>query len=111
MSQSTPQVYPGDPTLYHAQFCVRLVAYRQPLLAANLAAATRGSAMARKHLLLASVVEGEDLAEPATRPADGSTPAAASHAGGVGGGGDGAGGEGQYRVNFITLGPVDGFGG
>lgn len=107
--RSTPppsQVYPGDPTLYHAQFCLRVVPYRQPLLAANLAAATRGSAMARKHLLLASVVEGGDLGGRVSRPADGSLvqPASeaasreAAHAAAA-----------QYKIHYMTLGPVDGF--
>ncbi len=51
-------VYPGDPTLFHAQFCVRLLPYRARLLPALLSAAARGSHQARKHLLIASVVEG-----------------------------------------------------
>ena len=53
-------VYPGDPTLFHAQFCVRLLPYRGRILPALLAAAARGSHQARKHLLLASVVEEEE---------------------------------------------------
>lgn len=56
-------VYPGDPTLYHAQFCVRLMPFGQPVLPAMLASATRGSHQARKHLLIASVVEGEEQQE------------------------------------------------
>ena len=36
-------VYPGDPTLYHAQFCVRLLPYRQPITPSMMASATRGS--------------------------------------------------------------------
>lgn len=36
-------VYPGDPTLYHAQFCVRLMPYRQPITPSMMASATRGS--------------------------------------------------------------------
>lgn len=51
-------LYPGDPTLFHAQFCVRLVDHDAPMLPAMLAASCRGSFQARKHLLLASV-EGE----------------------------------------------------
>lgn len=51
-------LYPGDPTLFHAQFCVRLLPLRAPLLPPLLAAACRGSHQARKHLLLASVEEG-----------------------------------------------------
>ena len=50
-------LYPGDPTLYHAQFCLRLLPFTQPVVPAVLAAATRGSHQARKHLLIASVVE------------------------------------------------------
>ncbi|KAL4440341.1 hypothetical protein ABPG75_003342 [Micractinium tetrahymenae] len=70
-------VYPGDPTLYHAQFCVRLLPYRQPILPAMLASATRGSHQARKHLLIASVVED---AEEAAREAGGAAEGAAAGA-------------------------------
>jgi hypothetical protein len=76
-------LYPGDPTLYHAQFCVRLAPADRPIVPALLAAACRGSFQARKHLLLASVVEGGE------------------------GGGSGGGGE---RVLYTTCGPVEGFG-
>ncbi|KAI7835924.1 hypothetical protein COHA_010185 [Chlorella ohadii] len=55
-------IYPGDPTLYHAQFCVRLLPYRQPITPSMLASATRGSHQARKHLLIASVTEDAEEA-------------------------------------------------
>eukprot|EP00887_Chlorella_sp_A99_P002258 scaffold10.g2258.t1 len=124
-------VYPGDPTLYHAQFCLRLVPYRQPLLAANLAAACRGSAMARKHLLLASVVEGEEAVGACVpRPADGSvrwaaagSAAAAAEEARQEDKQQGQGQQGQqqvrqqqgqqqqhFQIHYVTLGPVDGFG-
>ena len=47
-------VYPGDPMLYHAQFCVRIMG-EEPLKPHLLAAAARGSHAARKQLLLACV--------------------------------------------------------
>lgn len=49
--------YPGDPSLYHAQFTVRLVppgAAVNPML---LKATARGSHAARKHLLIASLAK------------------------------------------------------
>lgn len=52
-------LYPGDPTQFHAQFCVRVLSHKTPIVAVNLAAACRGSFQARKHLLLASV-DGDD---------------------------------------------------
>lgn len=146
-------LYPGDPTLYHAQFCVRLLPFRQPILPAMLASATRGSHQARKHLLVASVVMGE--AEVAAEEA--AEAAAAKETAAAGGGqaaapagerqqqkqqgeqgeqppgdgpepqeaagppalaerlgacvtGVGAGGE-RYRIHYMTIGPVEGFGG
>ena len=77
-------LYPGDPTLYHAQLCVRVLAYDTPLLPAMLASACRGSFQARKHVLLASVV-------PEEVDDDRSTAAAAV-------------------IKYTTFGPVDGFG-
>ncbi len=74
-------LYPGDPTLFHAQFCVRIAEWGVPLLPAMLAASCRGSFQARKHLLLASVEEGEE-----------------------------GGGSGDGKVRYMTFGPVDGFG-
>jgi len=53
-------LYPGDPTLYHAQFCVRLYPVDTPIVPAVLAAACRGSFQARKHLLAASVLDKEE---------------------------------------------------
>ena len=47
--------YPGDPILYHAQFCVRVQHPAAPLHPFGLAAAARVAHTARKHLLLASV--------------------------------------------------------
>jgi len=48
-------LYPGDPTLYHAQFCVNVIPIDQPFVLSCLSASCRGSFQARKHLLLASV--------------------------------------------------------
>ncbi len=48
-------LYPGDPTLYHAQFCVNVLPIDQPFVMSCLSASCRGSFQARKHLLLASV--------------------------------------------------------
>jgi len=47
--------YPGDPSLYHAQFTVRLILPGTPLNPMLLKAAGRGSHAARKHLLLATL--------------------------------------------------------
>lgn len=48
-------LYPGDPTLYHAQFCVNVLPIDQPFVMSCLSASLRGSFQARKHLLIASV--------------------------------------------------------
>lgn len=48
-------LYPGDPTLYHAQFCVNVLPIDEPFVMSCLSASCRGSFQARKHLLLASV--------------------------------------------------------
>lgn len=48
-------LYPGDPTQFHAQFCVRIKNIDDRVVPASLAAACRGSFQARKHLLYASV--------------------------------------------------------
>ncbi len=50
--------YPGDPSVYHAQFVVRVISPHQPLCVPLLSGAIRGAHAARKHLLLA-VVEDE----------------------------------------------------
>ena len=50
-------LYPGDPTLFHAQFCVRVMPLDVPVVPSRLAAACRGSFQARKHLLYASIQE------------------------------------------------------
>ena len=47
-------LYPGDPSLYHAQFTVRLVSADAPLDIVLLAAAQRSSHAARKHMVIAS---------------------------------------------------------
>lgn len=75
-------LYPGDPTLYHAQFCVRLMAAEVPIVPALLASACRGSFQARKHLLIASVVQQNDSTSD----------------------------EAGEKIIYTTLGPVDGFG-
>lgn len=75
-------LYPGDPCLYHAQLCVRLMPYGTSILPALLASACRGSFQARKHLLIASVVEGSDTTDLKSNP----------------------------KVHYMTFGPVDGFG-
>ena len=46
--------YPGDPHMYHAQFTVRVVAPEDALTPADLAAASRAAAGARKLLLMAT---------------------------------------------------------
>ncbi|PRW39237.1 tRNA-splicing endonuclease subunit Sen34 [Chlorella sorokiniana] len=136
-------IYPGDPTLYHAQFCVRLLPYRQPITPSMLASATRGSHQARKHLLIASVTEDADEAAAGSTlaAAEGAAPqpaqqqqqaaeqqaAEASNGADVGplaeqqeeagsvqlglrAGGVGSRGE-RYRIHYMTIGPVEGFGG
>ena len=128
-------LYPGDPTLYHAQFCVRLAPPEQAIVPSLLAAACRGSFQARKHLLLASVVPlvgqqreeggqpsrqqqvGEDERRAAEKAGGGGGEApVAEEACGVAGLGAGSkfcvteyGGE-RYRVLYMTFGPVEGFG-
>ena len=47
--------YPGDPMLFHAMYCVRVVPPDQPVRPVLLAGAARGSHAARKHLILAFV--------------------------------------------------------
>lgn len=129
-------VYPGDPTLYHAQFCVRLLPFQQPITPAILAAATRGSHQARKHLLIASVVEQEpEAGAEAVQTGAAQAGAAAAVSGPAGGseqqqgqqqpvqrlGADGAlqvgadsrgtGSRGErFRIRYTTIGPVEGFG-
>ncbi|GIL86476.1 hypothetical protein Vretimale_11629 [Volvox reticuliferus] len=51
--------YPGDPSLYHAQFTVRPVSREDALNPMMLKAVARGSHAARKHLLLAFYEEQE----------------------------------------------------
>lgn len=80
-------LYPGDPTLFHAQFCLRLVPLDAPLDAVLLTAACRGSHQARKHLLLASYVEAEEGERE-----DGSSSLPTG------------------KVQYLTIGPVEGFG-
>eukprot|EP00242_Pyramimonas_sp_CCMP2087_P005974 CAMPEP_0198217714 /NCGR_PEP_ID=MMETSP1445-20131203/65446_1 /TAXON_ID=36898 /ORGANISM="Pyramimonas sp., Strain CCMP2087" /LENGTH=72 /DNA_ID=CAMNT_0043894503 /DNA_START=94 /DNA_END=308 /DNA_ORIENTATION=+ len=46
--------YPGDPTLYHAQFAVRVLDWESPMHPYGFAAGTRTAHAARKHLLLAT---------------------------------------------------------
>ena len=48
-------LYPGDPTLFHAQFCVNVLPIDQPFVMSCLSASCRGSFQARKHLLHASI--------------------------------------------------------
>jgi tRNA-splicing endonuclease subunit Sen34 len=48
-------LYPGDPTLFHAQFCVNVIPIDEPFVMSCLSASCRGSFQARKHLLHASV--------------------------------------------------------
>ncbi|KAK2076916.1 hypothetical protein QBZ16_005144 [Prototheca wickerhamii] len=64
-------IYPGDPTLYHAQFCVRLCDHDAPLLPALLASASRGSHQARKHLLLASLAPSGEVVYTTIGPVEG----------------------------------------
>lgn len=51
--------YPGDPTLYHAQFVIRVLENRRAILPCILAAHSRTAHSARKHLVLAGVEERE----------------------------------------------------
>lgn len=51
--------YPGDPALYHASFSVRLARDDTPIHPLTLAAATRMSHAARKHVLIASASPSE----------------------------------------------------
>ncbi|GFR44275.1 hypothetical protein Agub_g5480, partial [Astrephomene gubernaculifera] len=51
--------YPGDPSLYHAQFTVRPLLPGEALNPMLLKAVARGSHAARKHVLLAFYAEGE----------------------------------------------------
>jgi tRNA splicing endonuclease len=97
-------LYPGDISLYHAQFCVRVLKYDQAITPSVFSGILRGTHQARKHLLMASVVREEE--------------------GGGGGGGEGGGnrekegtthgtcnGVGKgWKIHYITVGPVDGFG-
>ena len=50
--------YPGDPSLFHAQFTVRVVEEEMPINPTALKASVRGSHAARKHLLLGSSLPG-----------------------------------------------------
>lgn len=54
-------LYPGDPTQFHAQFCVRVMPHDVPIVPVNLSAACRGSFQARKHLLYASVGPDQEI--------------------------------------------------
>lgn len=54
-------LYPGDPTQFHAQFCVRIMRDDEPLVPCYLSAACRGSFQARKHLLYAFVNKGDEI--------------------------------------------------
>eukprot|EP00890_Picochlorum_soloecismus_P001391 jgi/Picsp_1/2252/NSC_05716-R1_trna-splicing endonuclease subunit sen34-like len=54
-------LYPGDPTQFHAQFCVRMMRSDEPLVPCYLSAACRGSFQARKHLLYAFVNKSDEI--------------------------------------------------
>jgi len=54
-------LYPGDPTQFHAQFCVRIMRDDESLVPCYLSAACRGSFQARKHLLYAFVDERNEI--------------------------------------------------
>ena len=82
-------IYPGDPSIYHAQFCVRLWSSDKPLLPALFASACRGSFQARKHLLIASLEKQESEMNPSKE--------------------DGYMSE-DVKVLYTTAGPIDGFG-
>ncbi len=90
-------LYPGDASLYHAQFGVRLMQSKECILPALMASACRGSFQARKHLLYASIVMKNKDEQNA-----------------MGDGGDVVkmlkGLRGKYDVQYMTFGPVDGFG-
>jgi tRNA-splicing endonuclease subunit Sen34 len=90
-------VYPGDPTIYHAQLCVRLLPAEKPILPIMLASACRGSFQARKHLLIASVIEIEQPRESEEQgifSTKNVTQLDGHH----------------YQIVYMTFGPVDGFG-
>jgi tRNA-splicing endonuclease subunit Sen34 len=90
-------VYPGDPTIYHAQLCVRLLPAEKPILPIMLASACRGSFQARKHLLIASVIEIEKPRESEEQHIFSSKNVTQL---------DGH----HYQIVYMTFGPVDGFG-
>jgi tRNA-intron lyase len=98
-------LYPGDPTLYHAQFCVRLVQFKESILPALMASACRGSFQARKHLLYASAVmkneQGEILVEDAWNNDDDDDDDVFKMLRKI---------RGKYETQYMTFGPVDGFG-
>lgn len=87
-------LYPGDPTLYHAQFCVRIFSIRNEFVPALLAAACRGSFQARKHLLIASIDDSKDsdAGDVLTVAIENKSIIESS------------------KVVYTTFGPVDGFG-
>ena len=49
-------IYPGDPSLYHAQFCAHVEALDTVLNPTILAGTARGTHAARKHLLYVTEV-------------------------------------------------------
>lgn len=54
-------LYPGDPTQFHAQFCLRIMRADEALVPCYLSAACRGSFQARKHLLYAFVNKSDEI--------------------------------------------------
>ncbi|KAL4520849.1 hypothetical protein Ndes2526B_g00038 [Nannochloris sp. 'desiccata'] len=94
-------LYPGDPTLYHAQFCVRLVPFKDSILPALMASACRGSFQARKHLLYASVVMKNEEREKIVEDTWSSGGDVFKALRGI---------RGRYETQYMTFGPVDGFG-
>lgn len=87
-------VYPGDPTIFHAQLCVRLLPAGKPILPIMLASACRGSFQARKHLLIASVIEVQEPRKGQPEERSNVTQLNGSY----------------YKILYMTFGPVDGFG-
>lgn len=84
-------VYPGDPSIYHAQFCVRLFHADRRLVPALLASACRGSFQARKHLLIASL-EPRDILKAVDEASTENNRIP------------------DIKVFYTTAGPIDGFG-
>jgi hypothetical protein len=100
-------LYTGYISMYDSQFCVRLLKYDQAITPSVFSGILRGTHQARKHLLMASVVRQEDEGGGdddddgggggGNSEKDGGT----NNSSGIGKG---------WKIHYITVGPVDGFG-